>query len=418
MSAADAPVAFLARVARRPLPVLLGLAVGFLGCCVAGRVAARQQPFKNFVRFHPGIAPESHYYPTYSQTLNLARQHVKPDTTLVIVGGNSVLHGVGQRPAHVWTKRLQELLGDRYVVLNLAMRAQWPNEVGGLIAERLAADGVPVVYVTIGTENVGWGCDWAGGTYPYFFWDAYGKGAVPADPRREQWLEHEFYDRFGDEPADPAARRRRAAWRDQVREERHRGTVDGVAYAADLWTYVADRYRGTIWTPMKYPKFWAPHRTLTDSDPGATIPFEAYNGPAQEPFELNHMRHVAGSPIARELLQGRGQDAVGDQFGMYLADALRDRTLYVLRMEGAYFRNRLAPDDRATYEAVYRRLRDAVRGAGLNVELVGERYEERDYFDRAHLSESGGRKLAADLAPAVRAMSAKLYGTRAEERKP
>jgi hypothetical protein len=41
---------------------------------------------------------------------------------------------------------------------------------------------------------------------------------------------------------------------------------------------------------------------------------------------------------------------------------------------------------------------------------VGENYAMWDYVDRSHFSEKGGRKLAADLAPTIRAMAAKLYG--------
>ena len=53
--------------------------------------------------------------------------------------------------------------------------------------------------------------------------------------------------------------------------------------------------------------------------------------------------------------------------------------------------------------------------AGLHAQLIGEDYDERDYADRSHFSEKGGRKLAEDLAPTVRAMSARLYGTNRTE---
>ncbi|MDY3551790.1 hypothetical protein R5W24_000869 [Gemmata sp. JC717] len=403
---------FLARVARRPLPVLLGLAVGFLGCCVAGRVAARQQPFKNFVRFHPGIAPESHYYPTYSQTLNLARQHVKPDTTLVLVCGNSVLYGVGQRPAHLWSKHLQEELGDDYVVLNMAMRGSHPNEFGGLIAEQLAADGVRLVVVTIGSEGGGWGGLWDGQFYRYFFWDAWGKGQLLPHPPRDRWLTDEFEAQYEYKGDDPAVRKVLDAQRREALEFRHRGRIDGVAYAADLWTYIADRYRGTVWTPMKYPKFWQPHRELADHEPGALVPWEAGHQPATVDPELRILRGQFQTGVGYNLLRGNYYREVGEQYKKFLPPSLEERVLFVLRMEGMYYRNKLPPDERKEYDEVFRRYRDAVRQAGLNVELVGERYEERDYADRSHLSESGGRKLATDLAPTIRAMNAKLYGPR------
>ncbi len=376
--------------------MFLGLAVGFFGCCIGGRLAVRQQPLRDFVRFHPGLSPDSHYSPTFSQTLKLARQYVKPGKVLVIVGGNSVLHGVGQRPGHVWTKALQARLGDDYVVLNLAMRGQWSNEFGGLVAERLAADGVQVVYVTLGTESDVWGCDWDGGTYPYFFWDAYGKGLVPPDPRRDEWLADGFFTRHGKDEA--------------ALERRRRGAVDGATHAQDLWNLVAHRYRGTLWTPLKYPKFWEPHRVLTDTDPGDTFPHADRFQEAHVPRETSILRGRFESAAGQKLLRGEGYDAVGAEFGRYLPDVMRDRTLYVLRMEATFFRRRLTDEQQRQYVEVSHRYRDAVRAAGLNVELVGERYVDEDYADRSHISEQGGRRLAVDLAPAIRAMSAKLYG--------
>lgn len=407
------PPTFLARLARRPLPILLGVAVGFLACCVAGRVAARQQPYKNFVRFHPHIAPDSHYRPPFEQVLNLARQHAAPGKVLVIIGGNSVMHGVGQRAEHIWTRHLQERLGDRYAVLNLAMRAAWSNEFGGFVAERLSADGVPVLYVTIGTENVGWSCDWDGGVYREFFWDAWGKGLVPPDPRRDAWLAEGFYAKHaapeGDETG--AQRRAREAAREKSMELRKQGQIDGATYANDLWTYVADRYRGTVWTPLKYPNFWKPHRSFKDSDPGDTLPFEAFHNERTLAVELDIVRGRFRSAAGQALLRGDPATAraVGEQFAAFVPDLLRAKTLYVLRIEGRYYLNRLPANDRRDYYEVSRRYRDAVRAAGIDVVLAGENYEERDYSDRSHLGERGGAKLAADLEPTVRAMAERQY---------
>ncbi len=393
---------FLARLARRPAPIFLGLAVGFLACCAAGRVAARQQPYKNFVRFHPGLGLESHYYPTFSQTLNLAREKAVPGKTLVLVGGNSVLHGVGQRVAHVWSAELQKLLGEDYVVLNLAMRGQAPNEFGGVVAERLAVDGVPVVYVTLGFPQLGWGSDWDGSaTYRYFFWDAWGKGLIPSDSRRDPWLDEGFFSTFAKDQ--------------QALEARRRGRIDGLTYAQDLWTYVAARFRGSVWTPLKYPRFWRPHCDEPDTDPGSTQPWELANNETVAPIEMSVVRSVIQTPTSQGLLKGEQYAAVAKAYAALAPDALRHRTLYVLRLEGTYYRKRLSTDEQTAYLEIHKRYADAVRQGGMHALVFGENYADKDYFDRSHLSESGGRKLAEELAPVVRAIASERSGAKAPD---
>jgi hypothetical protein len=395
----ESSVSPIVRLARRPVPVLLGVVTGFLACCVAGRVAAEQQPFQNFVRFHTGIAPDSHYYPPFSQVLNLARERAHTGKILVVVGGNSILNGVGQREKYIWTRYLQEQLGDDFVVLNLALRGNDPCEFGGLVAERLIAEGVPVVFVTSvldGTIDVGTRGTWDGFLYRYFFWDAWGKGLVPPDEDRDQWLRDEFFTKFHIGSPD--------------REFRYRGLVDGAVYACDLWNTVAYCYLGTIWSPLKYPLFTQPHRQLPDPDPGETLPFENWNREELVPSELKIVRRRIDSPSSDTLLRGDSDKHFSTAFRKHLPSTLCDRTLFVLRAEGVYYRDRMTAEDQARYRAVSQRLPQALIRGGIHAQSVGENYAMWDYVDRSHFSEKGGRKLAADLAPTIRAMAAKLYG--------
>src|SRR5436309_1005569 len=93
-----------------PRALLLGVVLSFLGCCLAGFAASRRNQFVHFERFHQLIAPETLYYPTACQVLELAHSRLERDQIAVIVGGTSVLHGTSQPPGHVWTDRLQALL--------------------------------------------------------------------------------------------------------------------------------------------------------------------------------------------------------------------------------------------------------------------------------------------------------------------
>jgi lysophospholipase L1-like esterase len=390
----------LARIAHRPIPVLLGVAVGFLSCCIAGRISAHQQSYERFVRFHLGISPGTHLYPTFSQVLNLAREQVQPGKVMVVVGGNSVFHGVGQSESGVWTRRLQEQLGDDFVVLNLALRGNDPFEFGGLVAERLAYEGVPVVFVTVALDGNIDLCserEWEGRYYQYFFWDAWGKGLLPPLEKRDQWANKN------------TSKNRLIAM--NWHENRHRGFVDSVTYASDLWNTVAYRYFCSVWSPIKCDSFWLPHKSLQDSTPSEDLLPETC--PGEEEIRNAHkiMQDWIHTRTAEALLRGENDKLMAEMYRQYLPDALKNRTLFVFRMEGTFFRNRLPTAERDQYEALCRRLPQAIDGDDLHVQLVGESYTEKDYLDRSHFSERGGRKLADDLTPTIRSIARDLYGT-------
>lgn len=388
---------FAVWLAGQPWPLLLGVCAGFLACCAAGRWAARQQPFQSFVRFHGGIAPDAHFYPTFSQTLNLARAHVQPGKTLVLVGGNSILQGVGQRAEFIWTKALARELGDRYTVLNLAMRGGFPHEFASLVAERLVADGVPLIFLTIGTINTGWNCDWDGLTYRWFFWDAWGKGLLPDDERRNRWLAEGFDTRYAHDEA--------------MQERRRRGLIDAVLYADDLWNYLAYRFVGTLWTPRKNLPLWAPHRRTVDGDRGDLVPLQRRFPESTREFEMRVLRAVFGTQAAAALERGEGGDLVRAEYEAFLPTILRERTLYVFRLEATQYRQRLTSDEQARYERTYEGFAHALTEGGLHAVLVGKDWTDEDYFDRSHLSEAGGRRLARELAPVIRELDQHLRAT-------
>ena len=126
-----------------------------------------------------------------------------------------------------------------------ALKGTAPFEFGGLIAERLAAEGAPVVFVTValdGKIDAGMAGDWEGRLNQYFFWDAWGKGLLPPDEKRDQWLKDDISWK-----TDKTVNRR---------ESRYRGLIDGATYAGDLWTSVAYRYLCSVWSHLKYEKFW------------------------------------------------------------------------------------------------------------------------------------------------------------------
>jgi hypothetical protein len=235
-----------------PRPLLAGVVFSFLGCCVLGRILSRQNQYTDFTRFHSYISPQTQYFPTASQVRSLARASLDHEKVAVVVGGNSILQGVGQRATELWTKRLQELLGSDYRVINLAQARAQPAEFGGVMAEVLSGDHHKVIYITDLGSSTGLG-NLQGWTYHYFFWDAYFKKLLPHDPAREHELREFTVKRTG------------ISKRSYTELQLGR-RIDASLFFLDLWTSCTLNSLGTVWVPLPSGCFTRARQALADPD--------------------------------------------------------------------------------------------------------------------------------------------------------
>ena len=380
-----------------PRALLLGCALSFLACCALGRLVSRQSPYKGFVRFHPFINYLSLYYPTASQTRALARSQASPDQVLVIVGGNSILHGSGQGAAQVWTKQLQALLGPRYRVLNFALHGSGPAEFGATAAEVLERDGRKVLFVTnqwMGTAGIAGEVD--GFVQRYFFWDAYYKGLFAPGPEREARLAE--LDR--EKKDDPA-----------YAELKRRARLDGWLYYQDLWTTFSYRCASTVWCPPVADSFTRPRRRYADPDGGIPLAlrYGAMEGPEVLPRLANWLPycHTAGVPASGPD-PDYGATLLVRSYKLCFPEPTRRRTLVLFSHLSPYYINRLPPDVQARHAADFVESVRALEQAGFAALELGRGYTELDYNDHCHFSSEGAAKMAADVAPRVRQLARDL----------
>src|SRR6266446_502611 len=87
-----------------PLPLLAGAAVSFFACCFAGHWWGSHDPYAGVERFHMFLTPETFFYPTAAQLCSHARRGTRADQVIVVVGGNSIMNGIWQRPEGLWTR--------------------------------------------------------------------------------------------------------------------------------------------------------------------------------------------------------------------------------------------------------------------------------------------------------------------------
>jgi hypothetical protein len=387
-----------------PTALFAGAAAAFLACSMAGWVASSQSPYEGFVRAHPQIAPEGSFHPTVSQLRAVVAERAPRGSIVVIVGGSSVLHGVGQSRDQVWTRRLQERLGERFRVFNLAFRGGGYSEGGAVVAESLIKNGWPVIYVgdTTPATTVP---PVRGFRYEYMLWDAYEKRLLFDDPTREARL-NELIGRFDGPEREALGERRLGAW------------LDRPIRFNDLWTTAGYRWIFTVWNFLARDRPFAPRKVFVDSEFLSVPPLNRRYPRSNLEFSLRIARSFAEGHIARDA-KGPAADpalprwqAFRNAIEVDLPLELRQRTLMVIDGQSPYYLSRLTPEERLLYDLVVARTVTILRETGSESVAVGPGFTVDDFYDRVHLTPAGGTRLADTVAPIIRDMAYRLGYTR------
>jgi lysophospholipase L1-like esterase len=392
---APAPRPFL-----KPWTLLLGFAAGLALLAYAGRTVGKRDLHPNSVRFHPMIAPDSQYEPTMAEMRAFVRARCRPDQILVIVGGNSILLGVGQPADRVWTKRLQEILGDHYAVVNLAFRGSSPTDGGAFVAESLRDEFPRQIYIA----NVAalQAADAIGiASYRFIFVDAYYKGMLlPWTPRDQQLNAY---------LADPV-------FHTALFERCVGAKIDAVLHYRDFWNWWSATKFFTFATPFQPdPKLaYKPRAFFADEEPDYEgTPFEQRFTPTTIATDTVVARAYSAAGYAKDAA-GVWQlaPAARDQFMDFAArafpDPLKPRTLILISRNSPFYTEKFEPELRDRDEIAVRDTISGFEKLGYAALDTGTHYLIEDFGDRTHLTSAGGAKLAATVAPKIEAMATKL----------
>ncbi len=374
------------------MAVCLGVVVGFLGCCVLGRIAAKKDAFRNFVRLHPYLEPETAYYPTASQLVATVKAQCPPGAkkTLVVIGGNSVFNGSGQKGPELWSRVLQGELGEGYHVVNLSAPGAGPVDTGGIVFQILASEYPRMLFVT--NTEPGYYAPAENSSYSFLFWDAYYKGLLPPDTRR-------------------AARLARETKADGWLEYKLGSGMNGMFYYNDLWAGVTyDRF-STVWTSWLKGKSFQARRRLPDwyeKRPVVQANEEAFA--KLLPGHLDALRRRKSVAPDRFQQQPDGQWAQTEQslykdmeqIGGLVPRPLEKRSLVVFTPINPWFLAQLTNDERQRVEVNFRNGTRLLEQSGFHaLSLLDRGFEPADFGDTVHMSPAGGKRLADLVAAAV-----------------
>lgn len=372
----------------KPAPFLVGALLGFAICCALGYATTLKNQFGDIQRFGIFVGPQASFYPTVSQLINVVKSRVKPEQTLVLVGGSSILNGVGQSNDELWTKRLQQHLGPKYVVVNLALRSCNSYEGAYFVAEAMAKQHKKTIFVTSALPSGLWHPmgNWP---YAYLYWDARYHNLLDEFPERESAIlsrEQELPDQ---------------EWKPEVLSELKLSQyLNAQFHFLELWNTVAYRYFFTSYRAVTDDASFCPRRKL----PNNMESYEKFPLPSEE-FARNFFpsqcqRLMTWDSKTRRWVQEPGFWRLAKQtVERNVAPSMRPLTLVLQiyqnpEMRRRYMSAELLKRDRLAYDSAD----SLLRSFGMHSLQVGEQYEGKDFRDTMHLSATGGYKLAQQTA--------------------
>jgi lysophospholipase L1-like esterase len=379
-----------------PVAVFVGAIVGFVTCCLIGRGMTHKNMFRRFKRLNPYLEQETSFYPTASQLIALVRAQYPPssDKMLVIIGGNSVFNGSGQKRDDIWSEVLQRELGDSYKVVNLSAPGAGVVDNGGVIFEALARE-YPRALLVANTEP-GYYKPANRSAYAYLFWDAYYKGLLPPEAKV-------VADNAQGKPTSYEREFRLGRW------------LNSRLYFNDLWSGVAYRYVSTIWTSALRSRSFEARKKLPDWY-NKRPPVEANEAAFEKllPPRLQSFRERL--PFVAERFQ---RDADGtfvqtpeslhkeqEEIATLLPANLHPRSLIVFTPYNPWFLAHLTEDEQQRAAISYRNGVDLLTKEGFHALSAWDQgFVLSDFGDTVHLSPDGGRRIADLVAKAIRGMN-------------
>jgi hypothetical protein len=379
---------------------LVAFVITLIGMSLLGRWCSEQNLYPHFTRFHQLIYPESLYYPTISQLRALVKHRLQDRNKIgVIVGGSSVFNGVTQTPKELWTNHLQELLGDRYEVINLALRSGSIQGGGGITAQSLLNEGYKIIFTSdISLINFFWPFD-GGDVFNYFLWDALYKGLIKNYPP----LQNEI-NRF-------------RKGQTQINEVKLRMWLDSIFYFNDLWTTIGYKYFFTVWNMLSagnspLAPFTKPRAQFPDPETNyepKPVPerYEAIEASNDRAIQIEQDAIVDACTGLHDLSQGSWVpyqlriEALDYQFKAIFPEHFRSHTLVVMPYRSRYYFDTLKPSYRDCWKSSIALASERLQRAGYWATGVGENFTAEDFGDGVHLVASGGVKLAEAIAPKI-----------------
>lgn len=351
--------------------------------------------FNHFLRFFSYISPAIDYYPTANELLVTAKQNVSKDKILVLIGGSSIFRGDGQNSDDLWSVRLQELLGDKYTVLNYASNGAGFASFGGA-AYRVLKEYYPKI-IFVSTCSYAEDKEIEGNyIYKYVFWDAYYKGL--------------FHPNIFEQKQITQLRKKEMLSKEGM-ELHIISFLDSLFYFRNLWNWVTYHIGYTVWNNLvREGPFMARRKFIDIKYDNLALANEI--GRKRFPEEVKMISNDAHLQQNVDLSAHRYTTIKEQQLRQQYADlfAPNDRAnilcffpTYNPRLIAA-----LSSDDQKAYKILIKETGSIVESLGYNI-MHNKNLVPDDYVDLMHYLASGGNKIAERITPKIKMMAEKNH---------
>lgn len=383
-----------------PVPFFAGVLLGIALCIGAGRQASKKDIYHDRDRFFMKISPEGNVYPTLENLAQFVRGKASHKKILVLVGGSSILLGVGQNSDQLWTNKLQEELGDAYSVVNVSFRAAQFTSIAMPLAEKLSSEYHRIILVT---DTVPFALPdfllYHGGSLPYPYdyvlWQAWIDGALSRNSARDIALSN-------------AIRSPIEVIRLHAQEQCLHALLERFFFASDLWNSIGYQHFFTVYSPLLPDKtpFYTRRSAIPDGE-------SAHQTPSAESVEKNWRADyliLKGLYLDHALTKPDGSlEATPSvtQFAELAAQkyashpAFPAKLLFLVTSRSPLLVNHLDSRDKARFEFALAESVRAYQEAGFDAIPLGLHYPANHYIDTSHFSNAASPRMAREVAQEI-----------------
>jgi hypothetical protein len=363
---------------KRLINFLIALILTLIILIFLGHRTIEKNTFEGVQRFHDSISPSGDYFPTARQLKQYVLQKAKKDKINLIIGGSSVMYGVGQPQGVTIADQLQEKLGPNYVVINLASKGGSIMGPGLIFAMLLKEIHYRVIYIADKDITLH-GNPMGNSPTLYFHWDAkFNNMLKPWKPREEQ------------EKNDVSLKTLNLPLGQLLNQP--------LAFN-EFWNTVGFHYFYTTFSILTPNHFWIPRSKVADREIDPQVkPF--FYKPEHETRLIENMAKEPDPDSKLSLVKSWDQEVPSE---------IRPNLIVVLCENNPILHNLL---NETLQEARLNKVKEgffALAQLGQNPVIACSGLLGTDYTDRVHLAISGAEKMTSTLVSQI-AIRAKALG--------